>query len=560
MKLKNFGFCIAFIGVLLFAAPVYSARQADSKGLAPVVISVGVLSSEGAPVMGLVPADFQLEVDGRQLKPRQALEEQPQELILVFDRLSLEKRSLKRVLKDVQSFWKTGLSPKTRVMVVLGGASLDILQKPTADTGLLSAALEKVRDAELLGDKYRGMKRSLIRSVSSAQTYQSGALKPSAGNSSGAGLGAMADAFGSMQTQQFTDQVNHLRDQEMSRILQALVNIETLVRGTAGKSTRRDIVWIGEDLFAVPGMDAYYALYDQFQAFKTSTNLKLPDKWAEEKNLRSQFGTISALAQGMEASLSVLDVADRNRYAGDRVNNNRRSVESNKFQDGDPKNMVIHQTGAQSQDLVWGGKVLAERSGGIFFYGSRDNGPFFEKLKGLTLGSYQLAFEIRELDGALHDFSASTAGATVYFPKKFAAAHPLSRLIDLANAEAILGLGENETGFELIPGNSITAEDGRVTQTFQIVLPVDRVQFAEDGDFRTAHLAIAVEMPEKDGSLKAPKVFEIPVKVEASRLESAKKVASSFRLLVDDRLGKIIFAVRDELSGRCGSMTLDLSK
>jgi len=321
-------------------------------------------------------------------------------------------------------------------------------------------------------------------------------------------------------------------------------------------------VWIGEDLFAAPGIDAYGALFENFQAFKSSTNLKTPEKWAEEKNLRAQFQTVAALAQGMGACVSIVDVADRARDAADRVHDNLRSVESNKFPDGDPKNMVINRTGDQSQDLAWGGKLLAKSSGGLFFFGSRDVAPFFSKLHNLMLGSYRLKFEMpgSKFDGTLHDFSVSTAGKLLHFPTKFAAAHPISRLIDPANAEAILGLGENDIGFDIVPGEVTKREDGRVTQGFRIILPVDRFQFAEDGESRTAHLAIAVVMRDGTGTQKAPKVFEIPVKVDAARFAGGKQVASSFRLLVDQQLSQISFAVRDELSGRCGSMTLNLSE
>lgn len=564
MKYRGFVYCILFVLCGLAGAPA-AAETPLQHSAGAVSVPVSILSPTGAPVRELEASSFRLRVDGKPAPEPVLDSDRTRQLIYVFDRLSLEKKNLKNVLKTMETLIKEKIPEGSRVSIFLGGQNLDLVQGPTADPKLILGALEKVRAAEYLGEKYRGVKRSLTRSVATAQTHQTGAFKASAGNAPAvkSGLG-VEDAFGSMQATQYVERVNGLRDEEMSRILQELLNIEMLIRGCGGAPGRRDLIWVGEDLFAVPGMDVYAALWENFQAFRTTINLKMPGMWAEEKNLRPQFETVSQLAQGMGVRVHILDAADRGRYASDRINENKRSSGMDKFGQGDPRNMVMDQTGAESQDLAWGGNILAGDSGGVYFFGSRDPKPFFEHLKALLNGSYLLSFDMPggTLDGALHELEAEAVGRSsiVKAPKHFAAAHPLSRLTDLANAEAILHLGENNLGFAIEAGESTATKDGRLIQNFRIILPVDRFQFRSENGQGTAHLAIAVVMKDLNKTQNPPKIFELPVSIPESRLENTRKIAASFRLLVDSKLEEIAFAVRDELSGRSGSLSLKMNQ
>jgi len=556
-----FVLCLCYPALILAEVPAPVSAQPGAQ----MQLQFAVLSSGGAPAGGLSEKDLTLSLDGRMTESRLLPARGKNEIILLFDRLSLEKKNLKRMLDELRPFLDAHMSMGDRVMVVLGGSSFELVQKPSSDPAAISRAFKKLQKSELLGDRYRGAKRSLIRSVSSAKTYQSSAFKESTGNRGGHLIGdsGLENDFGNMQVQQFRDQINRVRDQEMARILQALVDMERTIRGTAGRDVRRHLLWIGEDLFAFPGMDCYAALFDNFQAFRISGNLKIPEAWAKEKDLKKEFESIAALAQAMNVSLDLLDIADRDRYAADRINPNKRASGINKFQEGDPRNMVMNQTGAQAQSLNWGERLLASESGGIYFSTSRDTEKFFTRLSALLRSGYTLEFSAPggHLDGTLHEvqLQSSRSDLEVFAPGKLAAAPALSRLIDLANAEMLMHLGENMQGLEIEAGEITHLEDGRVTQKFRIILPVDRVDFASEEGSRTAHLAIAVVMKDQTGAMTPAKVFEIPVKVDGARWKRTKKIASSFRLLVDSELEEIAFAVRDQSKGLSGSMSLLLS-
>jgi len=537
---------------------------AAGTGAGAVHLSLYALDSRDMPIQNLGKRDFQLEIDGTPVEIEEAQNDVSRDVLLVFDRLSLEKKNLENVLlmKRIEGV----LASRVSIGVFLGGESVEELQAPTLDPDLFAAALQAVAKAEYFGEKYRGMKRTLTRSVSSAQTYQTGAFKSPAGTASNGvstGLG-VEDAFGSLQAKQYVDQVDQLRDREYARILQELLNLEMLIRGCGGRPGRHDIVWIGEDFFAYPGLDVYSALWQNFQSFSTTGALKMPELWAGEKNLKQEFETVGALAQGMGVRLHLVDIADRSRYMTDRVNRGRPGSGLDRYQEGDPRNMVMNQTGAQAQDLAWGGKILAGGSGGLYFYGSRDPAPFFEKLQALFRGSYLLSFDMpgAVLDGALHEvmFSTNVPGAQLGAPARFAAAHPLSRLSDLATAEALLHLGENDLGFSIESGDSEKQEDGRMIQSFRMILPVNSFRFDIKDGVGTAHLAIGVAMRIAGRQPDAPKVFELPVNVDADRLQKARKIATSFRLLIDGELEEIAVAVLDERSGNSGSMTLKPGK
>jgi len=487
---------------------------------------------------------------------------EPLELILLFDRLSLEKKSLGRTVKTVKEFLdhRENLS----VMIILGGSEFEVLLPFTSDTLAISSALKRVEESETSGDKYRASKRNLIRTLSSAHAYTGSEFKPSAGisppNAPGVGL---EDAFGSMQVQQFRDQVNRTRETETSRILQTLIDIERTIRGTAGRDTRRHLLWIGEDLFAYPALDCYAALFDNFQAFRTSTNLKIPETWAAESNLEKQFKGIALLAEGMGISLDILDLSDWDRYSSARVNEDKRSTGIDKFAPGDPRNMVMNQTGAQAQSLSWGGRHLSSSTGGVYYGVSRDTGKFFERFSALLDATREAVFSPPDnvLDGRLHEvsISADEKDDKIVAPAGIAAAPALSRLIDQARAEMLIPKASHNLDFSIKAGEVTRLADGRVTQKFRILLSVPDFEFVPEDDARTAHLAIAVVMRMKDGSDKPARVFEIPVTVSSQQLQKAGKIASAFRLLVDDELGSIAFAVRDQTTGKSGTMKLDLT-
>ena len=66
-------------------------------------------------------------------------------------------------------------------------------------------------------------------------------------------------------------------------------------------------------------------------------------------------------------------------------------------------------------------------------------------------------------------------------------------------------------------------------------------------------------MKEPGGTQKPPKVFELPITVPSARISGARKIASSFRLLVDGEMDEIAVATQDELSGRSWSLTLKMN-
>lgn len=580
-------FVAAFFGLASAGAQDSSEAPAVFQGEVRVEVVdmlVSVVDSIGEPVRGLTAEDFEIYQDGEAVDLTFFSEEAHSEekglgggsteatpgslqhrLILIFDRVSLEKKARKRALNGLEEFLDSTLSPGTLVMVALAGGGVQVVQPFTDDLKKVDGALEAVNVVEYSGDTLRGRKRVFNRSMSNAHTVQDGASK--GGNSSSAsmfqGIG-LEDGLGSMQADGYLAQVNQLRDFEYNRILGALIDLEMIVRGTGGTTGRRDVVWIGEDLFIKPGIDAYGSFFDTFQRYSSRIDIDHPEVWAEEKALSQQFEAIAKMCQGMGATIHILDASDRNRYSQENLmNRDSAAGVGDQFNFGDNRNMTFRQDSSQAQNLVEGGRFLAGATGGTSLSGSRDVDEFFDLLGAIMGGTYWLGYNPPQgLDGRLHDVAIGIKrkGLVIHAAERVPAETVHHRLADLASAEMLLPQGENPLGFEVQPGKSEKRDDGKVVQTFRLLLSAGDVVFGENGDQRTAQLAVAVVMREIDGEVKPPSVFQLPVSVPADRYKDGAKIASSFRLLVDESLQGVSVALRDELSGISGCQSLSIEE
>ena len=283
---------------------------------------------------------------------------------------------------------------------------------------------------------------------------------------------------------------------------------------------------------------------------------------ADEKELSQEFEAIARMCQGMGATVHVLDASDRNRYALEGEITKGWTTGVAAFPLGDKRNMTFRQDGAKAQNLVEGGRFLASATGGASLSGSRDVGEFFDLLGAIIGGTYWLGYNPPGgLDGGLHDVAVGVKrkGLVIHSADRVPAETVHHRLADLAAAEMLLPQGENPLGFEVQAGSSQTRDDGKIVQTFRLILPTGSIRFSEDGDQRIAHLAVAVAMKETDGEVKPPSVFGLPVSVSAERFRQGSRIASSFRLLVDESLQKVAVALRDELSGLSGCQSLEIA-
>ena len=576
---------VAFFGPGPVGAQESSEAQAVFQGevrVEVVDLLVSVVDSIGEPVRGLTIEDFEIFQDGEAVDltffSEEAHSEEkgqsagssavtpgspPHRLILIFDRVSLEKKSRKRTLKGLEKFLEKRLSPDTLVMVALAGGGVEVVQPFTDDLKMVKGALEAVNVVEYSGDTLRGRKRVFNRSMANTHTVQEGASKGGNRNSASMfeGMG-LEDDLGSMQADGYLAQVNQIRDFEFNRILGALIDLETIVRGTAGTTGRRDIVWVGEDLFIKPGIDAYGAFFENFQRYSSRIDIDHPEVWAEEKALSRQFESIAKMCQGMGAIVHVLDASDRNRHSQENLmDRDSTGGVGDKFRFGDNRNMTFRQDGSLAQNLVEGGRFLAGATGGTSLSGSRDVDEFFDLLGAIMGGTYWLGYNPPQgLDGGLHDVAIGIKrkGLVIYAAERVPAATVHHRLADLASAEMLMAQGENPLGFEVQAGKSEKRDDGKVVQTFRLLLSTADIVFGENGDQRTAQLAVAVVMREVDGEVKPPSVFQLPVSIPADRYKDGAKIASSFRLLVDESLQQVSVALRDELSGISGCQSLNI--
>ncbi len=578
---------LAVVGTLLasaFAVNVVGAQESpeakavfqDEIRVEVVDLLVSVVDSIGEPVRGLKAEDFEIYQDGEVVDLTFFSEEahsegpalgaassgiiqqfSPHRMILVFDRVSLEKKARKRTLKGLETFLDSRLSPDTLVMVALAGGGIEVVQPFTDDLKKVKGALEAVNAVEFMGDTLRGQKRVFNRSMSNAHTVQSGVYTPGASSSS---LG-IEDGLGTMQADGYLGQINQMRDLEFNRIFSALVDLESIVRGTSGTTGRRDVVWIGEDLFIKPGIDSYGTFFEVFQRYSSKVNIEHPEIWASENELSQQFEAIARMCQGMGATVHVLDASDRNRYAQENEITKGWNTGVTPFPLGDQRNMTFRQDGARAQNLVEGGRFLASATGGASLSGSRDVDEFFDLLGAIIGGTYWLGYNPPGgLDGGLHDVTIGVKrkGLVIHSADRVPAETVHHRLADFAAAEMLLAQGENPLGFEVQAGKSEKRDDGKVVQTFRLILPTGSIRFSEDGDQRTARLSVAVVLMESDGEVKPPSVFLLPVSVPAERFKDGSKIASSFRLLLDESLQKVAVALRDELSGISGCQTLSI--
>lgn len=534
-----------------------------------VNLFVYVTDRDGNPVPGLGPDDFEVFEDGNavEITNFEAVEpERPPEaavdatepsapqaaepasgstagqrryLAVLFDNPSLRRRDRRRVIEELGPAIDRLMEGGAEVLVATADAELEVVEGFTTSPSEVHSALAKVSESRSDGDALMTRKRVLERDI-----YRARVVDP------------RTPGFSQVQAQRFLTQIEAFRAQERARVETALDHLGELVRTLGGVGGRTTVLWVGEDLPLQPATDLYQLLYARFSGEAT---LDQPQLWGTEIEVVPNVRNVTEIAQGGAISVSFLDAADPDREEGN-ADVGAPDILSAVAAEGGNSVSSMGMDLARRRSATEGESFIAGETGGEMLAGSRNLGPFLNRIVNMMETYYSLGYSRPgEPDGKLHDVEVRVQRphVTVRTQNRVRTVSPDERLADVALARLQLDAGGNDLGVALRLGERRLAEGRRKASVYDVSIsvPVRSLVVVPVEGGAVVQLMVAVRILDPNGVASQAQIDRGPVAVPSG----ASQVEFSLPLMIPNGTSRIAVAVRDELSGGIGSATVQLS-
>ncbi len=549
---------------------------------------VTVVDSEGAPVPGLSKDDFEVFEDGRPVAitnfeatsrrelvavdaEAESAEAEPSAaavvpkgryVALLFDNLSLERRSRKQVLASLESFIDEGLEQNDVFMIALNTGSLEIVKPFTSNGPGLKAALRGVAEMPSSGDALKKSKRYLKRTVYNEEIYRT--VQGLGGNVApeGVGGGSIDYSYAVAAAQRLLTEINSMRWLEHERIRQALRVTDELLRAVAGIEGRKAVVWVGEDLALRPLIDVYNVWHSRTQPLTGMMSVIEPALWGEELKLDRDFEAIAASAQASGVNFYIIDASDRDRELATADFTPPSAVSVFMAESTGGGAWTPGANLAEVRDLTEGAHYMALATGGAIFENTRDVDRVLDTLADQVATYYYLGYR-RDgpPDGKRHDIKIRVRGDNLrvrHHEQVLDRTEP-QRLADLAVARLRLDVGGNELGLKVSLDEAEPSDGGRFIQPVQLAIPVNRLVLVPDADRHLGQILVAVAVLDDEGNTAPAHLVRLRLAIPSDRYSEDAVAVQRIRLLMREGTRRIAVSVRDEVSGIEASQAVAIS-
>lgn len=488
---------------------------------------------------------------------------------LLFDRLSLQKRNCKRVLKALEEFVHGSVSHGDRIMVASVGEEFRVLEPFTSDVDDLLRALNEVPDTPSLASETSGRKRILDREILSEQVLQNEAAlfspRGPGGGSSTFASGAMPQSISTdmvvLRATKLMEAVGQLRAIEEERIRRSLLGLHEMVRSLAAVPGSKHVIWIGEDLAIQPAIDTYSHFFSKFQKWSTNLNLERPDMWLSDDTLDAEFSEVATAAQVSRTTLHLVDASDRDRELAASAFS---SVENNAFltsEEGGNRVSADYDL-ARSARLVDGAAYLAHATGGTFSSNTRDFEHYFEDLEAI-LGSYYSIGYVRpgDPDGALRPvrIDLPEESARIHHQQQVYPRTPVQKVVDDTLSRLRFGTGTNPLGVSVTLAGLEPIDEGRFIQTIRLGLPVGPLSPIESGQNALVRLLVVFQSLDKYGFSLPPQLMPLDLTIPSARMTQGALAQAEVRLLVGPDTRRLGIGILDQTSGVQATTDVELA-
>jgi VWFA-related protein len=519
---------------------------------------VTVTDKKGNPVLGLTPADFVVEEDGKvveithfaayepELPVQQIAKEVPAETIenespvvtepalrsgprvaILFDNSSLRSNDRSRVIGELRTFSSSVLAKGGKVMVATANQRLELVTGLTGSGEDVARAFDLVLKSRSDGDALWSRKRLLERDI-----YQSPVIDPR----------RRIPDYGAVMAKRFESQIEAYRETEMARVRLSFSQLEEMLRMLRGLPGRASVLWVGQDMPLRPGLDLYILLYDKFNFVAP---LDEPALWGTERELTREVSVLAGVAQTGPVTVHYLDAADRDRDTG--TADLGAAAADSVLMTG--TSLSYGPDPVRIRAITEGSQYMATSTGGTALMGTRNVAPYLDQLGDLLVAYYSIGY-VRPgaPDGSLHSVQVDVKrkGVTVRAQQKVRNAPRDERLADSALSRLQLDDGVDAVGMELWLGNPQPQQGGRaVIRDLGVRIPADSLLLLPVEGGAVGQLMVAIRILDRKGVPSRPQIDQGPVTIP----EGATNVSFTIPLRVPRGTQRIAVAVRDELSG-----------
>ena len=485
---------LAAPGLAQAPAPV-EARPSASANV--VSIDAFVTGPDGAPVRGLQAADFELLEDGMPVAitkfsaAQDAAAGVPSLVVFFVDGLNMTPTQCGAVFARAEAMLADVLkTPGTKVMVVSGGLSLVVRQRPTGDVQPLLKALRAAQRAAAEG--------------ASAATDRGSVQK------------ATHDAA----------------QQQYERAKAEVANFTTFVASLGGVPGRKAMIYVGGEIPVRPG--------------EALLQRALGDADPGAASPEEVDFDISALVRALADKANATGVTI---YAVDAGGNGRVGAlpAMQRHTEGQPGLGAAADLSAHSAL-----QFLALNTGGLAFTNPADPAGAFESLVRDFRSYYSLGFAApHRADGSAHlvRVKVKRHGMAARSRSAFLDVTEDDRMSGRTLAALLFDIVENPFGLQASAKAEGSSKDGKHIIAVTVTIPLGKLAFAPSTVAQESDIALWLAARDASGRVVQSAKTPFPVSVPNDRLLTAltQSAGFTFRVPLDEGSGKFAVTARDEI-------------
>ena len=557
------------------AGKFYGGVQVDV-----VNVEAFVTDTQGEPVTGLGPEDFELLVDGQTVPiinffavetpdrrqppaggdgaeaPAVAVSSPPEEqrlyVVVYVDNTAIRASDRNRVIGHLQELLSRNLGPQDRVMVVTSDPHHTIRHAFTDPQSQLTGVLDSIRHESTGGSFNAAEEQGILRALKRAATRQGVG-----------GIGQNAIALGEdtrlAEAESLLNRIRSYAQWRFDTTRQTVETMRTLLGSLSGLPGRKALMYVGQGAsmrIAEPLFDAWVRKFSSMWATVQDAPTELvglaPLTESNRYNVRRYFEELVTHANISRVTFYSVDASQASTLA---------SVSAEQFGFVGGGQVLARQTFAQQESL----QLLAAGTGGRHITNLGNVDRVVQDLQADFDSYYSLGFEpTSDADGRYHSIEVKVHrdDVDVRHRRGFQTKSLDQRMAERLLAALYLDVSPNPLDVSLVTGEREATEHGAYRVPILVKIPIERLVLLPQADEHQGRVTVWVAI--SDGSGHTPEIHgrRIPVRIPSDRLDEAlgQYVGYTVDLVVGKGPRRVALNVRDELASVNSTITFELAQ
>ncbi|HVT19068.1 MAG TPA: VWA domain-containing protein [Thermoanaerobaculia bacterium] len=541
-------------------APAAEPTYFESVDVEVVSVEAFVTDRKGRPVTGLRKEDFAVREDGKPVEvthffaaseeaPRDAAPaaaappsaapephpgaeppaDQRLDLALFIDDRNLTSANRNRILRELRSYFSSGLGPADRVMVASYDGSLRIMQEPTADRAALEAILDKASSVSARGVERSQDLRRLLLEIDRVQ------VPPPQGTGRG---GNQDREISAGQTTEVYAGLRLYAQQRYDEVRATLATLSHFVDSMAGLPGRKALLYLSGGLPLRPAAAV-------FEAFESRLG-----RLARERGLEMS----GMVGRDLDASPLLQQFVER--ASADRVTVYALSAPDEVGSLGADSPGLSAWTpalaGTESFDRDQSMRDIAGQTGGRAALNPAEPRGLLERMRRDLATYYSLGYTPpHPHDGKTHLIEVRTRdrSLTVRHRRAYHDLPAAERTRNRTVSALLFGVTENPLGVGLELGRESRDAKGQMQVELTVTVPISNLALVPRDGFHVGSLVIYIGARDGAGRTSQLTRVNLPVRIPNQQLLTVlnQNAAFSTTLQVRDETTILAVGVRDEV-------------